>query len=183
MPELIDEKPKYYFLIVTGFFFYLFLNLLTFSSKYFLNFTKILGLVDNIFCLLYFLASFLFCFLTYNILYKISSNKNTKDDKYLFFKKMILIFMFMNLCSYILSLLIVSFYNPIIFSEKILFSFLILLINLNSTFFLIMQYTFIFTLKYDLYYVNLNLEVQPDMEYFFLQEELMNNLKKNRSIL
>lgn len=91
--------------------------------------------------------------------------------------------MFINLCSYILSLVIISFYNPIIFSEKILFSLLILLINLNSTFILIMQYTFIFTLKYDLYYVNLNLEVQPDMEYFFYQEEFMNNLKKQHTVL
>lgn len=140
--------------------------IVTFCSNYTLFVSRSIGFIEDIFYLFYLIFSFLFSYFTFDILSKISFNEHPADYKYLFLKKGILIFMSIQLVSYILNLILISFYNPIIFTEKILLSSLIFGININSVMFIIMQYTFIFTLKYDLYYVNLNLEVRPDLEYF-----------------
>jgi len=60
----------------------------------------------------------------------------------------------------------ISFYNPIIYTEKVLISSMIAMINVNSFFYLLMQIFFVLTLKHDLFYVNLHLEIRPDLEYF-----------------
>ena len=61
-----------------------------------------------------------------------------------------------------------------IFTEKILLSSMIFTINVNCIIFYYMFAMFIFSMKYDLYYVNLQLEVIPDLEFFLdAQEELM----------
>lgn len=143
----------------------------TFLSKETLAFSRSIGLVENIFQLFYILSSYLFCFLSYDLLRKISFMEHPVDNKYLVFKKLVLIFMFMQLICYIFNLLFISFYNPIIYTEKVLISSMILLINLNTVFYYIMQIFFVLTLKHDLYYVNLHLEIRPDLEYFIECDE------------
>lgn len=134
-------------------------------------FSRIFGLVDNIFELIKILASFSFCFLTYDLLERISFPEYPVDYKYLIFKRLLLIFMFIQGSSYLFNFCIISIYNPIIYTEKVLISIMILIININSIFFSIMQVSFIFTLKYDLYYVNLHLEIRPDLENVMEYEE------------
>lgn len=77
-----------------------------------------------------------------------------------------------------LSDFLVSVYSPVIESEKYLLSILIVCLNANSLLFLLCQVLFIFSLKYDLYYVNLNLQIRPDLEYFVDFDE-MNNFKSS----
>ena len=70
--------------------------------------------------------------------------------------------------------MLISLYNPMIFTEKILLSLMIFTMNINCIVFFYMFSLFVFTMKYDLYYVNLQLEVIPDLEFFLdAQEELL----------
>lgn len=70
-----------------------------------------------------------------------------------------------------LSMLLVSYYTPIISQEKVLLGLLMVCLCFNSGLFYLCHITFIFSLKYDLYYVNMNLQVRPDLEYFIDFEE------------
>ena len=136
-----------------------------------LAFSRSFGLVENIFQPFYILSSYLFCFLSFDILRKISFTEHPVDTKFLTCKKLMLIFMFVQLICYLFNLLFISFYNPIIYTEKVLISSMIVMINLNSVFYFIMQIFFVLTLKHDLYYVNLHLEIRPDLEYFIECDE------------
>ncbi len=62
--------------------------------------------------------------------------------------------------------MLISFYNPIASSEKFLMNLVIICMFSNSLLFLLCNVLFIYSMKYDLYYVNLNLQIQPDIEYF-----------------
>lgn len=75
-----------------------------------------------------------------------------------------------------ISLILVSYYHPVIDQEKFLMSLLIYSMSANSLLFLVCQAFFIFSLKYDLYYVNMNLQIRPDLEYF-LDLTDYNNIK------
>lgn len=79
--------------------------------------------------------------------------------------------MFTQKASYILNSLLISYYNPLIYTEKVLLSTLIVMINLNCVLFFYLFIVFIFTMKYDIYYVNLQLELIPEIEFFSDAEE------------
>lgn len=171
VPELIKQKPKNFLMLFFGLMTITSNLIQTLLQKETLSFSRSFGLVENIFQLLYILSSFLFSFLSYDLLRKISFTEHPVDNKYLIFKKLVLIFMFVQLICYLFNLLFVSFYNPIIFTEKVLISSMIVMINVNSFFYSIMQIFFVLTLKHDLYYVNLHLEIRPDLEYFIECDE------------
>lgn len=143
----------------------------TFLQKETLAFSRSFGLVENIFQPFYILSSFLFSLFSFDLLRKISFTEQPVDNKYLTCKKLVLIFMFVQLICYLFNLLFISFYNPMIYTEKVLISSMIIMINLNSLFYSLMQIFFVLTLKHDLYYVSLHLEIRPDLEYFIECDE------------
>jgi len=55
--------------------------------------------------------------------------------------------------------------------EKTLFALLVSSMGINSMVFMFCHVFFIFTLKYDLFFVNVTLEILPDVEYFVDFEE------------
>ncbi len=152
----------------------LFFGLMTTSSiliqtllpKATLGFSRSFGVVENIFQPFYILSSFLFSFLSYELLRKLSFAEHPVNKNYFKCKKIVLICMFVQLVSYLFNMMFISFYNPIIYTEKVLISSMIAMINVNSFFYLLMQIFFVLTLKHDLFYVNLHLEIRPDLEYF-----------------
>lgn len=170
VPELIDQKLKNFFALIFGFISICSCIILTFFYPQTLEFSKYFGLIENIFSLLNMQSSFLFCFLTFEMLKRISFPEYPTDVNYLRCKRLLLIFMFIQLFFYTFNYIILSFYNPVIYPEKMLVSCMIYLINLNAIFYYIMQVAFVFTLRYDLYYVNLHLEIRPDIEYFIAYE-------------
>jgi len=140
------------------------ISILTFYPKETLNYSILLGFVENIFQLLYMTSSFSFSFLTFELLRKITLIEEFEGTNMLFF-------MFAQFLCYLFNLFFVSFYNPIIYAEKILLSTMILILNVNSVFFSLMQNFFILTLKYDLEYINKHLQVRLDLEYFLEYDE------------
>lgn len=171
VPELIDQKPKNFLMLFTGLVSFVSIFTLTFFSRETSYFSKTFGLVDNIFQLFYMVSSFSFSCLSFDLLRKISFNELPVNYKYLTFKKFLLIFMFVQFVCYLFNLLFVSYYNPVIYSEKILISSMILILNANTVFYYVMQIFFVLTLRHDLYYVNLHLEIRPDLEYFIEYDE------------
>jgi len=131
----------------------------------------LLALVDNIVFLIYLITSFMFCLLSFLVLSKINCSELSKDKKYLFVKKVLLIIMFLQLFLYVISLILVSAYHPKIYLEELLTSMLMVSMTLNSMTFIFCKMFFIWTLKYDLYYVTMNLQILPDIEYFIDLEE------------
>ncbi len=67
--------------------------------------------------------------------------------------------------------MLISFYNAIILIEIYLSTFLIINLFINAVMFLMGNLLYVFTLKYDLEYVSLNLQIRPDIEYFVDLEE------------
>ncbi len=65
-----------------------------------------------------------------------------------------------------IALILLSYYNAVISIEKFLSSLLIISLYINSATFLLSYILYIFTLKYDLHYISLNLMIRPDLEYF-----------------
>lgn len=94
------------------------------------------------------------------------SEEIPKDKGYICIKKMLLVLMGLQIFLYITCLLTVSFYVPAIEVEKNLFILIISTIGVNSIIFVFCTVFFIWTLKYDIYYINLNLTIMPDIEYF-----------------
>jgi hypothetical protein len=176
VPELSMQKMKNSLV--------LFFGLISISSLFFtfilndlsMKISRKIGFVDNIFIITFMLSSFIFCFFSYDLLQKLSFKENSRIINYLYFKKVLLISMFTQAAFYITSFFLISFYHPVIFTEKILLSSMILTINLNSIAFYFMFVIFIYTMKYDLYYVNLQLVVIPELEFFLdAEEELLKN--------
>jgi hypothetical protein len=171
VPELIEQKPKNFLMLLTGLISIVSIFTLTLFSKETSYFSKSFGLVDNLFQTFYMISSFTFCYLSYDLLRKISLNELSGNNKLLIFKNLLLIFMFVQLVCYNLNLLLVSYYNPVIYSEKILISSMILILNINSICYYVMQTFFILTLTHDLHYVNLYLKIRPDLEYFIEHDD------------
>jgi len=132
---------------------------------------KRLNLVDNVLFPVYMLMSFVYCLMLYVVLNKMSCKEVKKDENYLNAKKYLLIVMTIQLFLYINSLIIVSFYDPKLSIEKTLFALLVSSMGINSMVFMFCHAFFIFTLKYDLFFVNITLEILPDVEYFVDFEE------------
>ena len=167
VPELIIENKKNSLITITCMVSVISIIGLTFFQEGTLNFTKkYFGLVDNFLFLTYLVSSFSLCSLTFYMLNKIDSEGIPKNDNFITYKKIILYIMMMNLMLYVVCLVIVSFYEPIIKIEKIFMSILIVLKEINSIFFIFNFLLFTLSMKYDLFYVHLNLHIKPDIEYF-----------------
>lgn len=172
VPELIKEKSKNYLILFSCLVSVISLIGFTFFQEKTFNFSKTyLKLTDNILFFSFLLSSFSICILTFILLEKIDNAGIKKDSKYLNFKKIILFIMFVNLVLYLSCLIIISLYQPYISIEKLFMSLLIGLKEVNSILFIFNYLFFILTLKYDLFYVHLNLQIRPDIEYFFDSDE------------
>lgn len=145
---------------------------LTFYNESTLRFSKqTLNIVDNILFLNYVCSSFAFCYLSYIILLKIDISGIQKESSYLMAKRITLYLMGFSLIIYFISLLLVSFYNPIIQIEKKLFTFLVICKEAISMLFILTYLIFVLSLKYDLFYVHLSLQIRPDVEFFVDHDE------------
>ena len=89
-----------------------------------------------------------------------------KDKGYTTVKRVLLIIMGFQIALFFLELLIVSYYTPKVTIEKNLFILIVSAMGINSVVFFLCMIFFIWTLRYDLYFVNLNLSLLPDLEYF-----------------
>jgi len=67
---------------------------------------------------------------------------------------------------YTVSLCLVSFYDPRLDIEKKLSSILIICMSISSITFMLCFLFYVWTLKYDLHFVRLTLQILPDKEYF-----------------
>ena len=133
-------------------------------SKHYL--LKLLELVDNVLFLIYMVSTYSYCYISSSFLNLMDSVEIPKDKGYVCIKKMLLVLMGLQIFLYFTCLLTVSFYVPAIEVEKNLFILIISTIGVNSIIFVFCTVFFIWTLKYDLYYINLNLTIMPDIEYF-----------------
>jgi hypothetical protein len=176
VPELSNQKFKNSLVLFFGFISIISLFMIFFLNKLSLYFSRIHGLIDIIFNITFMLSSFISCLYSYNLLNKLPLKENPANFGYNYYKKIILIGMFTQLTFYMFNYFLISFYNPLILTEKILLSGMIIFININFFIYYFLFAIFIYTLKYDLYYVNLQLEIIPDLEFFLdAKEELIRN--------
>jgi hypothetical protein len=173
VPELVSEKKKNYLLILLSL---LIVGLsigLTFFKNETLNFTfQYFGIIDNILYTLYMLSSLLVCFLSFSILNNIDTIGIPIDQKVVKYKKTILYTMFVNIMLYLACLVLVSYYKPTISYDKLFISFIFFLKEINSIFFLLEFMLYNLSLKYDLMYLHMNLNLRPDLEYFMESEKI-----------
>jgi len=94
-----------------------------------------------------------------------------KDKGYINAKSILLLVMGFQVFLFSVCLFLVSYYVPKISIEKNLFILIVSAMGVNSIIFILCMIFFIWTLKYDLYFVNLNLAILPDIEYFVDFEE------------
>ncbi len=121
-------------------------------------------MVDNIVFLLYLIFTYLFCYLSYIMLTLLDSSDFHLDKGYMSMKKVILIIMGLQVFLYSVSVLIVSYYSPKLALEKNLFMLIVSSIGVNSIVYLICMIGFIWTFKYDIYFVNFHMVVLPDSD-------------------
>ena len=131
----------------------------------------IIGIVDNILFFIFICTSFCFCLFSYSLLTTINGNGLRKDQFFITLKKYLLSLMLLQIILYTVSILLVSFYRPTLELEKSLSSSLIICMSINSIIFVFCYLFFIWTLKYDLLFVTLNMQILPDIEYFLDLEE------------
>jgi hypothetical protein len=173
VPELISEKTKNYSITFTSIISVTSMISLTLFKEKTNAFSKnYLYLVDNIFYLLFLASSFLICQLSYLLLKKLDVFCVVKDSKFLYFKKIILFGMIVNLTLYTSCLLLISYYTPIIPIEQRFTSCLMILKEINSILFFFNYIFFVFTMKDDLNYIQSTLEMRPDLEFFIDTEDM-----------
>jgi len=172
VPELVSEKGKNYIISASSILSVICLLGLTFYNEKFLKFSRnSLGISDNILFLIYITNTYIFCSLTYNILLKIQIYGIPHDEFYMSIKRYTLMAMGISLIIYFVSLVLISYYTPVIHLEKLLMGFIIICKELNSIIFIFNFLVFVLTMKFDLYYIFLNLQIRPDVEFFLDQEE------------
>jgi hypothetical protein len=94
-----------------------------------------------------------------------------KESYYINIKMYLLAIMGITILQYIFCLLLVSYYTPIIYIEKLLTSTLIIMKETNSILFILSFLLFVVSLKYDMFYLYLDLNTRPDIEYFVEEKE------------
>ncbi len=196
VPELRKEKWRNYLVLISGSTSVLCMITMIFYNNETLKFSKMfIHTVDNIFFSFYIVTTFIYSVMTYLLLEKMNILELPKNCACLLFKKYLIVLMGVQLicCKFymiywiysdiylnliyihilnfhihldLLSLLLISCYNPFIYPEKVLLNSLILCMNINSITFMFLHAFFILSLKYDMYYVNMNLNIRPDLEYF-----------------
>jgi hypothetical protein len=151
------------------------LFVLIFYNKETKAFSNEIGLLDNIVFLAYIISTYIYCVLSFSLLQCMNISYIPKSNFFLSLKKMILFIMTLQVLSCkiynnnpldTLSLLLTSYYTPVISIEVMLSSVLLLCLYINSVFFFVSYMFFILSLNYDMYYISLNLQVRPDIEYF-----------------
>jgi len=177
VPEYRSEKGKFYLLILNMLIQILSLFGLVFMNEYSLSVTKrYFGLTDNVLFVLFLVSSSLVCVNTFLLLIRMDIFGTPKESYYLNMKRYLLSLMGICLFHYTFCLLLVSYYHPIIYAEKLLFCALIFLKEANSIVYLLCFLFFVVTLKYDFFYFYLNLNVRPDIEFFVDEDEKDNFL-------
>lgn len=167
VPELIAEKGKNYLISFTSIISVCSMITLTLFKEITTSFTRhYIGLVDNIFYVIYLISSLVICCLSYYLLKKVDVFCLEKDSKFLFFKKMILTGMIINLSLYFSCLIIISYYQPIIPVEQRFTNVLMIVKEVNSILFVFQFLLFVLTMKNDLNYIQGTLENRPDLEFF-----------------
>ncbi len=172
VPELQREKGNYFLLILSLLsisFSYLVLVFFNDSTLYItIHFLK---LTDNVFFLLFLMSSYIFCLDTFYFLNKFDISTVPKESYYINIKMYLLAIMGITILQYIFCLLLVSYYTPIIYIEKLLTSTLIILKEINSILFILSFLLFVVSIKYDMFYLYLDLNTRPDIEYFVEEKE------------
>lgn len=172
VPERNHQKGKYFLLV--------FILLLQSFSMFFLTFfykislfatKKYLCLTDNIFFLVNLISTYMFCVLLNYFLLKIEISKFQKESYYLNIKKYLLVIMGITMLHYFICLLLISYYNPVIYFEKFVMSALIVCKEINSILYLLCFILFVNSMKYDFFYMYLDLNSRPDLDYFIEEEE------------
>ena len=172
VPELIAEKGKNYLVLLSAMLSIISIFCITFFREKTMIFTKkTFHLTDNIFYVIFLNCSLVICYLTYFLLKKIELFGIEAESKFLYFKKMILVGMGVNLTLYLSCLIIISFYQPIIPVEQRFTSVLMVFKEINSVMFVLNYLFFILTMKNDLYFIQQTLETRPDLEFFIDTEE------------
>jgi hypothetical protein len=128
-------------------------------------------LTDNVFFLVFLLSSYVFCLDSFYFLNKFDISTVPKESYYLNIKMYLLAIMGITILQYIFCLLLVSYYTPIIYIEKLLTSTLIILKEINSVLFILSFLIFVVSIKYDMFYLYLDLNTRPDIEYFVEEKE------------
>lgn len=172
VPDLIQEKSKIYVILFSSIISVCSMIGMTLYKEKTYSFTKkFTGLADNILFITFLGSSIVICFLSFIILKKIDIFGVQKDSKFLYFKKIIIALMTVNFVLYLSCLIIISYYEPIITIEKNFTVLLMIMKEVNAILFLVNYLLYILTIKYDLNFVQLNLEMIPDMEFFIDREE------------
>ena len=86
----------------------------------------------------------------------------------------LLAIMTITLINYLICLLIVSYYVTINYLQKLVICLIIVLKEINTIFFLISMLMFVASMKYDFFYLYMEMNTRPDLEYFFEDEENTN---------
>lgn len=168
VPELFKEKTNNHVIFASMMISIFSLIGLTFFNAKSLAFSKkIFGLCENILYLIFLISLYLICSFSLMLLNKLEVIGVNKNTYYLGMKRSLLICMTINLCIYSFTLLIVSFYTPHIPIEKLFSSILIVCKEINSILFLLFFSLFSLSFKYDFHFLMINLNVRPDVEYFY----------------
>ncbi len=175
MPELIKEKWRIYVaLISTTISVTCVVVLLFYNIESLLLSKTVLKLVDNVIFPIWMGMSLTYCVMSFSLLEKLEMKDIQSNKSCLSFKKSNLFLMTIQfiVCKYknnfidSVSMVLISFYNPLVGSEIFLVDLMIVCMFINSVLFVLSNILFIYSLKYDLDYVKLNLLIQPDLEYF-----------------
>jgi len=172
VPEFNSDKGKFYVLIISLLSECLSCMGLIFWNDYFLHISRhYLNLTDNILSICLITSIFSICATTYFLLLRMDIAGSPKEGYYINMKYYVLTLMGISLFHYIACLLLSSYYKPVIYIEKALLGFVILCKELNFIVFFFCYLTFVITMKYDFYYMYLNLCVRPDIEFFVDNDE------------
>ena len=167
VPELIKQKSNNNLIFYSSIISIVSLIGLTFfGDKTLLLSKRFLHLCDDLLFLIFLISLYTICSYSIRILNSLEVSGIKKDNFYYIMKNSLLIFMTISLYIYSINLLVVSYYTPYIKIEKIFTSVFVVCKEITSIIFLLLFSMFALSFKYDFYYLKLNLNIRPDVEYF-----------------
>lgn len=138
-------------------------------------FLSVLGFCSNPMYLISMTCGILTVTMSFDLLVRIGGEDFTRFNiKVVCIKRGIVFFMLMQYTLYCLSLLMVSYYNPVIQIEKVMMGVLVVCLDVNSYLLWVSLQFYVFMIKFDIYYINMNLLIRPDLEYFLDVENIDN---------